>query len=135
MRLLSLWLLLTVSVSCTFLPRDLNPIPSPLLPVQTAVALAVAIEDHVEDPACDAVETSFLEGLADLISAPINAFWQLVAFDASIVLTVGDSLAGNPLQPETRFKQVLAWTPARWSGVPPSLDGKSPTVPPACARA
>ena len=121
--------------ACSFLPKDLNPTPTPLMLAQVAASIAVAIEDHYEDPVCDAVETSAIEQVADLLNWPMTFLWQVIAFEGSVGWTVADALAGNPLRPEARFESILSWLPTRSAGVPPSLDGKSPTVPPACSRA
>jgi hypothetical protein len=133
MRLLIL-LLIGSLTACSHVPH-IPTMPTVALPVTAPVGAAVLIEDYFEDPACDAQETSVIEMISDVLSAPWNVLWQLVAFEGSVGWTILDSISGKPLNPESRYTDILAWTPARWSGVPPSLDGQRPIVPPACARA
>ena len=133
MRLLSLWLLLTVSVSCTFLPRDLNPSPTPLLPFQTAVNIAVAIEDQVEDPVCDALTTSPLESIADVLTSPWWVPWTIVAYEGALFWGLVDFVSDPTTQPDFahRYQQIRQWVPISFAGVEPSLDSKKQTAPPA----
>ena len=129
-------ILLIVSLpACSFLPKDLNPTPTPLMPAQVAAGGAVLLEDLLEDPVCDPVETSLIEQIADIVNAPMTLLWQLIAFEGSVGWTVGDALMGRPLQPQARFESILAWLPLRYAGVPPALDGKQPNVSPTCGKA
>jgi len=130
-RLMPCLLLVAVSalVGCTHLP-----IPGPLYPLTVAAGGAVLLEDLFEDPACDAQETSVIERIADLLNAPMTVLWQLIAFEASVGWTVADAVAGNPLRPEVRFEQILAWLPVRSAGVPPSLTPRPVEPCPAQSR-
>jgi hypothetical protein len=138
LALLPLVILLIMSLSsCSFLPKDLNLTPTPLMPAQVAASLAVAIEDHYEDPACDAVTTSPLEAMADVLAAPWWVPWTILAFDGSLVWGLVDFIR-EPTQPVDfahRFQQIREWVPIHFAGVEPPLDGQTPTVPPACSRA
>ena len=129
-------LLMTVSVSCTVLPRDLNPSPTPLLPAQVAVGIAVTVEDHLEDPACDAVRTSFLEAAHDVLTFPWTFLMTMVAYEGSLVWGLADAVSDPTKQPDfaRRFQQIRQWVPISFAGVEPSLDGKTPTVPQKCLR-
>jgi hypothetical protein len=77
--------------------------PGPLGPLSMVTGAAVVIEDFLEDPACDAVETSILEMVHDVLSAPWNGLWQLVAFEGSLWWGLGDAVAGNPPEFPVKF--------------------------------
>lgn len=138
MRLLCLlWLMMTVSVSCTFLPRDLNPSPTPLLPAQVSASVAVAIEDHYEDPVCDAVTTSPIEAIADVLSFPWTFLMTVVAYQGSMVWGLADAVSDPTKQPDfaKRFQQIREWVPIHFAGVESALDGRQSRAKPTCARA
>jgi hypothetical protein len=137
MMLLQLVMLLIVSLpSCSFLPKDLNPMPSPLMPAQVAASVAVVIEDHYEDPVCDLLQTSPIEAIADALAGPWNFLMTVVAFEGSLDWGLVDVVSNPSQQPDfaQRFQQIRQWVPIHFAGVEPPLEGKQPIATPACAR-
>jgi hypothetical protein len=129
MALRSFGLLLTaLSVGCSLIPKNLNPTPSPLLPAQVAVSLAVLVEDLTEDPACAAQTTSWIEIADDVLSTPVTFLWSFVALQGAVWWTVVDGFSGDILQPDVRFREIARWLPLRYSGQHPSDYAQ-----PACA--
>jgi len=108
------------------------PLPGPLTPLSAAAGAIVLLENFTEDPLCDVNETSLIEMVADLLVLPINVFWQVIAYEGSLIWSVIDVAAGHPLQPADRFAQLLAWLPLRYSGVPPPLPGQPPLTAAPC---
>ena len=105
--------------------------PTPLMPAQLAANAAVLIEDHLEDPALDAVESSPLELLADLVSAPAHLFSTGLTVQITTLWSVGEWLFGSAPSPQARYSEVTDWIGPRWASAPPpepSAPSPTPTM-------
>jgi hypothetical protein len=102
--------------------------PTPLLPAQMAANAVVLLEDSLEDPDLDATESSPLELLADLVSAPAHLFTLGLAVQASTLWSVGEWMVGAAPQPDAHLTQTMDWIgPRMASAPPPTPTPPSPT--------
>lgn len=107
-------LLFSSLTACSYLP-------GPIAPMTAAAGGAVLLEDLLEDPACDAEQTSIIEAVADILNWPLTFLWQIIAFEGSVWWGVGSALTGQSPSFESKFNQIMDWLPIRYAGVPSSL--------------
>lgn len=128
MRRLSSLLFVILLAGCAF--QNLAA-PTPLAPAQAAANAAVLIEDLFEDPDQDARESSPLELLADLVSAPAHLFSTGLAVQITTLWSVGEWLFGSDPHPQARYTTVTDWIGPRWASAPPaepSAPSPTPTM-------
>lgn len=102
--------------------------PTPWLPAQVATQAAVAVEDLVEDQELDAIESSPLETLSDVVNAPANLFAAGLATNVTVWWSVWDWLVGIEPNPQERSTQVNEWLGPRMASAPPlPRSAPSPT--------
>ena len=118
MRLLVSVVLAVGLVSCERY-RAVLPAPTPLVPAQAVVELAVAAEDATEDAVCDRHCATFLESAADVLNTPWLVAWVVVGMQVSLWMTVYDAVTGEAVNPDRRMQEVMTYLPARYASPVP----------------
>jgi len=95
--------------------------PSPVFPLQAAVSAAVVVEDMYEDPECHAKPISFLENLSDVLATLWLMAWDVVAIQVAMWWSLYDAVTLSPaeMNPDARFREVIAWLPVHYAGIAP----------------
>lgn len=89
----------------------LMPACTPLTPIQASVSAAVTVEDLLEDPVQDAKEQTLLEGISDVLSAPVNMLNTGLTANIAFFWSLGDLLVGNDVNFNKRAATMSGYFP------------------------